>query len=337
MKNITFLLGFLFLAQFTFAEEKEKSLKDMTWLDLCKKVNELEEKIKELEENIAKKTDTIQRLSHNLSEANAKNRELKKLCKNYEKEIEKFKPKDKGDEQRAKIIQKTNNKTIKQKQINSPIFLPITKNGIARFQFDFCNIYLLQSNTPKNNVVFSYVEQRYDSFVRVSYKENGVTQNPVANYLKIKNIPQKVEFVSDNEKVLSIKKSEITGETIYTFISPGLANITVSISDRQTKIPIQVHGLPLHKNMTGEEIIKEIGIPDRKKSVYIRWYEPETVDNIFYYPKSGNPIIREHWFYNKYPELVLSLSMNSQHLIEAKSHCISNIHEDTLELLNWLR
>ena len=111
------------------------------------------------------------------------------------------------------------------------------------------------------------------------------------------NTPQKVKTYDD----LSFG---ITGEgrsvLVITFLGKNFAlNFDVNV------IPIKAgFGNGVSKT---DDIIKEYGLPDSKKTYSFSWPDSGLWDGIWYNPEAGSPIFGEHWRYAKYPDIVFDI------------------------------
>ena len=65
----------------------------------------------------------------------------------------------------------------------------------------------------------------------------------------------------------------------------------VTVGDRRVQIPIDVVELPITRGTPVEDVIKKVGMPEKKKIVSCSWPECKEKDSIFYNPTAEQRII----------------------------------------------
>lgn len=106
-------------------------------------------------------------------------------------------------------------------------------------------------------------------------------------------------------KLILIKQ---VGGLSYTFLKAGDVSIRVEVGKNHVDLPIKVVQISVSPGDESEKVVETFGLPDRKTNVYVRWPESESLDGLFYKPSaSESSISADHWKYDKYPGLVLSI------------------------------
>lgn len=118
-------------------------------------------------------------------------------------------------------------------------------------------------------------------------------------YLKIGDQTKIVKFTSNNEDILTIDS-----DGTFRVKKPGNVIITISVDDNLVQIPLKVVEIPLTKEMTRDEVIEILGMPDKVNKKHIGFADSAFVDGIFY-SASRSSISVEHWIYKKYPSAIL--------------------------------
>ncbi len=224
------------------------------------------------------------------------------------------------------------------KSIESPVTLKVG-NGELRVRFQFTTLYVPAGPPMKGRL-------GYSGFFFVTYQEAGGTvhKKPVAGHFRVNGNPEKLTVRSSNKKVLAgygrlptaqellagkklLPSPPLSRDLNYTddygltltAVRPGTANIVVSLANRSVSIPIKVTEVPINgggvltRTRTGkpahtkDEVIKILGLPDKREERYLAWPKSAWVDGIFYSasdPRYGVSV--EHWKYRKYPGMVIS-------------------------------
>lgn len=142
--------------------------------------------------------------------------------------------------------------------------------------------------------IYVYVENALNnSLIEI----NGNTYN--INYEIISSIPENIAKISD-KGVIAFN---------------GLGNIIVKVSigtfSNTFTVDVKDFEEEIKSGMTEEELINEIGFPDRKTYKTLPWYNPKGFFNGIYYdfgdsePDDVNLI---HWHYDKYPNVIFEMT-----------------------------
>jgi len=134
-------------------------------------------------------------------------------------------------------------------------------------------------------------------------------KKPIEGFFDIDGKPVRLEATSSDENIVSINPDPkfLFSPFIVRFSRPGKAIVTVTAGEYTVDQEIEVVQLPINADASSGDVIQSLGFPTEKKSVYVEWPKDEFVDCFFYSPEAGDPFIGEHWTYEKYPSLVLSI------------------------------
>lgn len=180
------------------------------------------------------------------------------------------------------------------KQSKSPAELKIEDDKIEIIY----GANILYTTQLKNDKSSSYkLEQNNKYIMWLKYENQYLTQN---KYVKIKDKTKKIEFKSSDERLLRVDDSG-------GFVVKGTGDIviTISVDDNFVLIPLRIIEVPINYGMSTDQIIANLGLPDKINKEYVDTFESKTVDGIFYY-SNGEYHSVLHWLYNSYPDMVLS-------------------------------
>lgn len=147
-----------------------------------------------------------------------------------------------------------------------------------------------------------YRKRRFGSTLKTQFHGEEAIENI---YIKINNETKTINYKSSNEKILKIdEKGRFEVKKAVDII------VTVSIDNNYATIPFKIIEIPIKHEMKREEVIKILGMPDKRTKKYIGWLESDTIDGIYYYADTyyGGGLSIDHWIYNKYPKAVLRFS-----------------------------
>jgi hypothetical protein len=132
---------------------------------------------------------------------------------------------------------------------------------------------------------------------------------PTEGFFEVDGTPVRLEATSSDATVVEIKPDpEFTlSPFVACFRRPGTATITVQAGRYKAEQPVKVIEIPVNADAPSSDVIQEMGFPTEKRKVYVTWPKDEFIDCFMYSPKAGQPFIGEHWTYEKYPSLVLSI------------------------------
>lgn len=208
--------------------------------------------------------------------------------------------------------------------IESPVILKVG-DGELRVRFQFTTLYIPAS--PHEGRL------GYSSFFFVTYQESGGTgyKKPIDGYFRVNGKAEKLTVRSSNEKVLAGhgqlptarellagKKWPLSRDLNYgdnyglslDAVGPGTATVVVSLAGRSVSITMNVVELPINGGgihaTTKDEVIKILGLPDKREERYMSWPYSGWVDGIYYSDPKVRGVSIEHWKYDKYPGLVIS-------------------------------
>lgn len=197
------------------------------------------------------------------------------------------------------IEQKTNNinssefeRLLKTKK--SPQILRIGKSQV-KVHYGENLIYVLQDTTKPGWPDYGepYLEREI-----LAYEFKG--RRPInGNLIKVGNETKMIKIKSNNPEIIS---TEDYGWLIIK--STGDVIITVYVDNYFIDIPFCVIQIPLKKDMKEEEVVKVLGIPDKRYEKYLDWNTSKTIDGIHYYVDDVYGETVKHWMYKKYPKVV---------------------------------
>lgn len=148
--------------------------------------------------------------------------------------------------------------------------------------------------------------------------------------------------VGDNAEEIKISSSDPDTATIdrkpslgighiLSFNKQGTANLKIEFATKVFLIEIRAVAIDINLGDDGADVVRKLGLPEKERRVYVRWPNTEQYDNIIYNPSaSQSSISAQHWQYNKYPYLVISI-------VNGKVHRISSSHEGkSREFAEWM-
>lgn len=178
-----------------------------------------------------------------------------------------------------------------------------------------------------NSVIYVGRGQQKDTllkyFLRVGLKGSAAT----AGMLDVDGSPVEVTFESSSTNVIRFTHDDpeqptgprfkATIQDRIHFVSGGESVITATAGALQGQITIKVVEFGFSENDPATDVIKSIGFPDEKKRVVVPFDKTSIVDGVDYYPDYGDGSgFSEHWFYDKYPELVIAIDSDKVYRIE---------------------
>jgi hypothetical protein len=258
----------------------------------------LQEKVKQLEKVVESQRKIIEEQKNKLIY-------LRKLCSEAGIQVI---PKDQRKATDGKYQQQDIRPTRPDiESIESPVIMKVG-DGELRVRFQFTTLYIPAS--PRMEARLGY-----SSFFFVTYQEAGGTgyKKPTEGYFRVNGKAEKLTVRSSNEKVVSVRSYGDDYGLTMDAVGPGTANITVSLAGRSVNIPMKVVEIPikgggLSKDAhTKNEVIKILGLPDKREERFMSWPDSGEVDGIYYSTHSDvYGVSIEHWKYDKYPGLVIS-------------------------------
>ena len=155
------------------------------------------------------------------------------------------------------------------------------------------------------------------SFFKVRYRG----ELPTEGFFNVDGEPVRMKITSSNPELLRIyllgDKTPSTGLVVdsrlgerYEFLKPGEVTITITVGEESRGMAIKIVEVPIKDRPLGTpsaDVIETLGLPDKKREVFVSWPHFETIDGIIYNPPAGNAAMAEHWRYNAYPGLVVSI------------------------------
>lgn len=145
-------------------------------------------------------------------------------------------------------------------------------------------------------------------FALVVARFNG--EPPTQGFFQIDGKAEQLKATSSDPSILEIVPDPKF--TISPFISrlhkPGKATVTVSAGRYQAQQEVEIVEIPVNANAPSAEIIDSLGLPTTKKTVLVEWPNTKSIDCFIYGPEAGHPFLGEHWTFEKYPSLMLSIS-----------------------------
>lgn len=145
-------------------------------------------------------------------------------------------------------------------------------------------------------------------FAMVIARFNG--EPPTQGFFQIDGKAEKLTATSSDTSILEIAPDPKF--TISPFISrlrkPGKVTVTVSAGLYQVQQEVEIVEIPVNANASSAEVIDSLGLPTTKKTVFVDWPNTKSIDCFIYSPRAGHAFVGEHWTYEKYPSLMLSIS-----------------------------
>ena len=123
------------------------------------------------------------------------------------------------------------------------------------------------------------------------------------DYFEVEGHPAKLTSHSLDENVVRCKNSPL----FYESVNVGRTSVQFTLANKTIDIPLCVAPVPVRIGMTGEEIIKALGMPDAKRHIAVGWPNIERVDGVTYAgPLEPGDLSGqgEHWKYKKFPGAV---------------------------------
>jgi hypothetical protein len=162
---------------------------------------------------------------------------------------------------------------------------------------------LVEGNMPRFGPVFP---------VGYRGRTGGDFADPTAGFIPVNGKPEKIEYVSSDPAVV-----ELYNDGSARFPSGGKATVSVRIAGESLSVPVTVVEFPLNaglvprdfggKAASAVDVIRCLGLPDRKTPHYVAQSNSRKIDGIYYATASGG-IAVEHWEYKKYPGAVLAIA-----------------------------
>lgn len=198
-----------------------------------------------------------------------------------------------------------------------------TADGMLRIQADTGTVYLPATG-----------EKTYYDFLTHTFKENGSkeVQHDKAGFYRVNGQAAEIVISSADEKLMEISKHDSLGLG-FKFKDAGDTEVLISLNGKPCfRGQIKIVRLEINERDQDKDIIKEYGLPDEEKKIYVSWPKTETHDNIIYSPSAGDSIIAaKHWRWEKLPHLTVSI-------VDSKVYRIGSFkRRDAKELIGELR
>lgn len=186
------------------------------------------------------------------------------------------------------------------------IYAPVGDVGEIRIRYDWFKVYI-----PKGGSRVSL------TFMNVSYREAGETQELTGGYIRVNGKGTKIEVSSSNEAIFTVAQDERPAGTGYSFVfkAPGKTSIRVKVGDLATiAIPLEVAELAVAEGDTIQAVIDAYGLPDEKENVITSWPESRLKDDVAYKPTATESIIEaQHWSYESLMPSLVSIVDDKLH------------------------
>jgi hypothetical protein len=120
------------------------------------------------------------------------------------------------------------------------------------------------------------------------------------------------------EEQLQIEKK--IGGVTFRFLKPGNVSIRVAVGMNKVDLPVRVIKAPIEPGDSSDQVVQTLGLPNQKSQLIVSWPRSETRDGIHYGPSASEQVLKaDHWRYDKYPGLVISIVDGSVHAINSYS------------------
>jgi hypothetical protein len=175
--------------------------------------------------------------------------------------------------------------------VKSPVVLKVDETEVT-FHYGPTTRYIIGGGTPSGQFV-------------VEVNGRLAIDN---KYFKAGSQTYTVKLSSSNPKIIDFPKDHYGGYGVFNIRTPGKVVLTVAAGANTIRIPISVIKVPVRSEMTTDQIIKVLGLPDKETNRYIPWPETENVDDLYYTTSDGHGRFVRHWLYNRYPGAVFRIS-----------------------------
>jgi hypothetical protein len=174
------------------------------------------------------------------------------------------------------------------------------ENGcfIIRIQSD--RIYKFNDTSISSGIDF--IQISYFDFEKREYIFN------TGSYFNINNKPVKYSIIINSD---NITERQISNKIYYVFNKSGKAIFSIIFNEISLLLDIDIIELPIKINSSVDTVIENIGLPDTVKGGGASWPNTKWVYGFLYSPSASKGIIwKDHYFYKKFPFLVLSVDNN---------------------------
>lgn len=127
-------------------------------------------------------------------------------------------------------------------------------------------------------------------------------------YFRVGDKTEKVEFFYLKAEKRTIADDDVFKECVDLYIMVTFLGKTICIINPCYLLPFKTAKDDYDKAATTDDIIKLFGLPDLVDSYYFKWPDEKTKNGIYYSPDIDRSAMGEHWFFKKYPDLVLDIS-----------------------------
>jgi hypothetical protein len=151
---------------------------------------------------------------------------------------------------------------------------------------------------------------------RLRLKVTSTAPLAVQQFVKAGGKTHEITYRSTNPSIADIFIHE-TEDIVFIELKgiSGRADIVVSVSGRAIAVPLDVKALPICSWMSGADVIRRLGFPDRRDKIQVRWPNTTMRNGVEYSPPLGDPDIWEHWIYRQLPNAVLAFDQVSLRMI----------------------
>jgi hypothetical protein len=151
---------------------------------------------------------------------------------------------------------------------------------------------------------------------RLRLKVTSTAPLAVQQFVKAGGKTHEITYRSSNPSVAGLFVHE-TADVVFIELQgiSGRTDIVVTISGRSIAVPLDVKTLPICPWMSGADVIRRLGFPDRRDRIQVRWPNTLVRNGVEYSPPLGDPDIWEHWVYRRFPNAVLAFNQVSLQMI----------------------
>ncbi len=166
----------------------------------------------------------------------------------------------------------------------------------------------ISGDDPKADVPTHKIKDIFIGSFSITYDGDSLINDI---YCKINGLTEEIHYQSSNSKVISVSNHEATdansaGRIIIHGV--GSAIVTLTLAGQSLELPLKVTKLPVYTCMPTDDLIKLLGLPDKKTLNVVEWPDHKYIDGILYEPSaSQEKVYAEHWFYSKYPKVAFAV------------------------------
>jgi hypothetical protein len=181
----------------------------------------------------------------------------------------------------------------------------LAKSAALVFSIDESTVYIPTTNKPDTDLLVSFVRLSFNG-ERTTAGLFNVGGKPVRP-LVTSSDPSVVKVIQVGEVHPEMVGGALTSSELIRFLKPGNVVLRAEVAGHETSCEVSVVQVPIELGMSANDVIESIGFPSSKKHIFASWPNSRTADKMRYFPRAGKSISGEHWRFEKYPGLVVSI------------------------------